>query len=237
MVAALPPSGDRSYIGLVLNERGLERALTTTVDEINFVVAASDGYNQLNQGAPVVDTMAAIERMVPQALAADRGVTVTISVAFGCPYDGEVAPANVLELAERSLAAGAQEITLGDTIGAAVPCEVTAMVDALGSLTPPESLRCHFHDTRNTGIANANAAIEAGIAVLDASVGGIGGSPNAPNASGNIATEDLVHYLHRSRVETGVSLPKVLETSTWLASRLGHQLTAAIGRAGVFPAA
>jgi hydroxymethylglutaryl-CoA lyase len=235
VISGLPDLGAVSLIGLVLNERGLRRALATDVDEINFVVGASEGFNRANQNSPVEATMASIERMIPVAVAADRKTTVTISVAFGCPYEGDVALAAVLDLAARGVAAGAGEIALGDTIGVAVPSDVVTRVNAVRSVAGEAVLRCHFHDTRNTGVANVVAAVEAGIRVIDASVGGTGGCPYAPNATGNVATEDVVYTLHRMGYTTGVDLEALIETGHWLGARLGKELPSALGRAGSWP--
>ncbi len=224
-----------SHIGLVLNERGLHRALETTVDEVNFVVAATEGFSRANQGASVADVMAGITAMVPRAAAAGRRTTVTISVAFGCPYDGEVAVDAVASLAAAAAAAGADEIALGDTIGVAVPSDVSQRVAVTREAAGEIPLRMHFHDTRNTGVANAYAAIAAGVSILDTSVGGAGGCPFAPNATGNVPTEDVLYMLERSGIETGIDRNAVTETGRWLSSRLGTPLPSAIARAGGFP--
>lgn len=226
----LGPSPDGvSYIGLVLNRRGLERALVTAVDEVNFVVGASDGFNRANAGVSPETTMREIEAMIPDA--GDRVSTVTISVAFGCPYDGPVPVDDVVRLAERATAAGADEVALGDTIGVAVPTQVEAVIAAIRSATDVP-LRCHFHDTRNTAVANVVAAYGAGVRTFDASVGGTGGCPFAPNASGNVATEDLLYLFQKTGVETGVDPRKTIETTRWLEQRLGRKLPAAVTRAG-----
>lgn len=233
---ALGPSPDGvGYIGLVLNERGLDRALQTTVDEINFVVAASEGFSQANQGASVEDTMVSIEAMLPMARDAGRATSVTISTAFGCPYDGEVAVRAVVALAERAAASGAGEIALGDTIGVAVPTDVVTRFDAVRHVAGAAGLRAHFHDTRNTAVANVYAALTAGVAVIDASVGGAGGCPFAPNATGNVPTEDLLYSLQRMGIAAGIDLDATIGTGRWLGERLGKSLPAALGRAGAFP--
>ncbi len=225
VVAVLGPSpAHASYSGLVLNRRGLDRALATTVDEIGFVVAAAEGYNQANQRASVDQTMAEIEAMIPEAHGAGRFGSVTISVAWGDPYDGEVPIANVVELAARAAAAGADEVALGDTIGVAVPATVAAVLGAIQNAVPDLALRCHFHNTRQTGLANVVAALNAGVTVFDTSVGGIGGSPFAPGAGGNVATEDLLFLASRSDLETGVDLAATVHTARWLSERLGHEL-------------
>jgi len=230
VVAALGPSPDGiSYIGLVLNQRGLKRALATSVDEINFVVGASNGFNRANAGVSPDATMSEIEAMIPNV--DGRASTITISVAFGCPFDGPVAIGDVARLAARAAAAGAHEVALGDTIGVAVPAQIEAMISAIRSITDV-SLRCHFHDTRNTAVANVVAAYAAGVETFDASVGGAGGCPFAPNATGNVATEDLLYLFGRMNVETGVDPAMTIETTRWLEQKLGRELPSAVARAG-----
>ena len=229
-------SPDVSYIGLVLNRRGLDRALDTTVDEINLSVAATDGFSRSNQGMTVAEVMKSIEEMLPLAAATARPTTVTISVVWGCPFDGEVPIPAVTALAQRAAEAGATEIALGDTIGVAVPARVTEMIEAVGAVVDGTPLRVHFHDTRNTGVANSFAAIQAGVTTIDASVGGAGGCPFAPNATGNVATEDVLYMLERSGITTGMRLEEVAETGRWLSRLLGRDLPAAVGKAGGFPA-
>jgi hydroxymethylglutaryl-CoA lyase len=235
VVDALPVDDRASYIGLVLNHRGLDRALATGIQEINFVVGATEGFNQANQRAPVAETMNGIEEMLPSAAAAGMKTSVTISVAFGCPFDGEVPVAAVAELAERSAVTGANEIALGDTIGVAAPGDVAQRVDAIRSVVGDAALRCHFHDTRNTGVANVVAATTAGVRVIDASVGGTGGCPYAPNATGNVPTEDVLYALHRMGYDTGIDLSAVIDIGHWLGSRLGKPLPSALGRSGPWP--
>ena len=236
VMAALGDSPDGvSYIGLVLNRRGLDRALETAVDEVNLVVGATDGFTTANQGSTVADTMAEIEAMLPEAADAGRSTTVTISVAFGCPFEGEVPVEQVSDLAGRAAAAGAGEIALGDTIGVAVPAQVLAVVEAVVAVIAEADLRMHFHDTRNTGVANVYAALTAGVTIVDASVGGAGGCPFAPDATGNVATEDVLYALSRMGVSTGIDLEATIATGRWLGKQLGRDLPAALGRAGGFP--
>ena len=235
IVDALPVQGDASYAGLVLNERGLERAFETLVDEIAFVVAATDGYNQANQGVSVHETLDALGRMIPAARADSRFVSVTISVAFGCPYDGVVAPDEVARMAQRVVDLGAMEVALGDTIGVAVPSAVATVVALLDDVADEVPLRCHFHDTRGTALVNAYAAMDAGVRVLDTSVGGLGGSPFAPGAGGNLATEDLVYTLDRAGIETGVDAEAVIAIGARLGERLGRSLTASLQQAAPWP--
>jgi hydroxymethylglutaryl-CoA lyase len=211
-----------------LNERGLRRSLETSVEEVNFVVAAADGYNRSNQGTSSAETLRAIERMTPAALEASKRVTLTISVAFGDPYDGVVSADRLVAIARRAAEAGVEEIALGDTIGVAVPRDVETAVTALRSAVPDVPVRCHFHNTRNTGLANFYAALQAGVVVFDTSVGGIGGSPFAPGAGGNVATEDAAFFLGRLGIDHGRDLEALVATGRWLGERLGHTLPAAL---------
>ncbi|MBT8197222.1 MAG: hydroxymethylglutaryl-CoA lyase, partial [Acidimicrobiia bacterium] len=230
--ASLPQHPDVSYIGLVLNQRGLERALATSLHEFNFVVGATDGFNSANQGKTSGETMTEIESMVPDA--ADRFVTVTISVAFGCPYEGKTAADRVVDLARRAAAAGADEIALGDTIGVAVPSQVTDLLTRVRSAIGDARLRAHFHDTRNTAIANVWAALQAGAHALDSSVGGTGGCPFAPEATGNVATEDVLYLLESSDIATGVDHDEVIGVARWLSEALGKEPAGSVARAGWF---
>ncbi|GBE24052.1 hydroxymethylglutaryl-CoA lyase YngG [bacterium BMS3Bbin02] len=232
---ALEDRDDVSYIGTVLNRRGLDRALTTRVDEVNLVVAATEGFNNANQRASVDDTMSEIERMVPIAKQAGRFVSVTISVAFGCPFDGEVDPSRVIELAKRAVATGADEIALGDTIGVAVPSDVTNLVPSVFAVLDDVALRVHFHDTRRTGLGNVAEALRLGVRTVDASVGGAGGCPFAPNATGNVATEDVLYVFDRAGFTHGVDQQAMVETGRWLSSQLGVDLASAIASSGAFP--
>lgn len=220
--------------GLVLNERGLERALSAGVDEINVVVLASETFSRRNQGMGVDEAVAMWSRVASEAAAAGVGASVTLSAAFGCPYEGVVEPQRVRELARRVAGAGPVEIGLADTIGCAVPPEVEALVRGVAADTRLP-VRVHLHNSRNTGYANAVAAVAAGVAALDASIGGIGGCPFAPGATGNIASEDLVHLLDRMGIVTGVSLEGLLEAARWLAGVLGHPLPGQVVRSGPFP--
>ena len=225
-----------SYAGLVLNRRGLDRAVASGVDEVNFVVCVSDTFSRRNQNASTQESMRAAADVVRAAR--DRGIfaTVTLATAFGCPFEGEVKPAEVTRLAVESARCGADEIALADTIGVGVPTQVRNLVDAIRAETGGQPrLRCHFHNTRNTGFANALAAMDAGVTVLDASAGGIGGCPFAPAATGNIATDDLVYMLDRMRLRTGIDLAALLPTAGFLGEQLGYQVPAMLPRAGVFP--
>jgi hydroxymethylglutaryl-CoA lyase/(R)-citramalyl-CoA lyase len=212
------------YSGLVLNEQGYERFARTGLDRVNATLGATESFNQRNGNASLEEAAARVERILA---AAGRPATVTISVAFGCPFEGRVDPGAVAELAARF---GGAEVVLADTIGVAAPREVTALVERTGAAG------FHGHNTRNTGYANALAALEAGATLLDASVGGLGGCPYAPRASGNVATEDLVYLLEHEGVETGVDLDALIETATWLEGIFGRRLEGQVYRAGAFPA-
>jgi hydroxymethylglutaryl-CoA lyase len=235
VVAALRSSPGISSIGLVLNRRGLDRALAAGVDEVNYVVVATDTFSRRNQGVDTAAALAAWDGIAGAAHAAGIRVSVTIAAAFGCPFEGEVPVGRVAELAARVAGAGPDELALADTIGVGVPTDVTERLGAVLAAAGGVPLRCHFHNTRNTGIANAYAAVEAGAQALDASTGGIGGCPFAPAATGNIPTEDLAWMLGRMGVATGVSVPAVVETAAWLGERLGQTVPALLGKAGIFP--
>ena len=220
--------------GLVLNERGLERAVDARVDEINFVVLASETFSRRNQGMSVEDALSTWAAVATAARASGIRATVTLGAAFGCPYEGLVQASTVRQLALRAAEDGPVEIALADTIGCAVPPEVTTLIRSVAADTGLP-IRVHLHNSRNTGFANALAAIEAGVATLDASIGGIGGCPFAPGASGNVATEDLVHLLDRMGIATGVTLGPLLETAGWLEDVLGHPVPGQVVRSGPFP--
>jgi hydroxymethylglutaryl-CoA lyase len=236
IMAALPHEAGRSRIGLVLNERGWDRALAAKVDEANVVVCATDGFGIRNQGASVADQMAALAAIAQrQKTEGGPPISVTISVAFGCPFDGEVSEDQVAALARDAGQLGVVEIALGDTIGVADPWTVKRRIEAVRKAAPDARLRMHFHDTRNTGLANAFASVEAGVTVLDASCGGLGGCPFAPAATGNIATEDLVYMLARAGYETGYDLAGLIETGRWIGDKIGKPPVSALSRAGGFP--
>jgi hydroxymethylglutaryl-CoA lyase len=237
IMAGLPPAAGRARIGLVLNERGWDRALAAGVDEANVVVCATDGFGIRNQGASVSEQMAALATIVGRQRAeGGPPISVTISVAFGCPFDGDVSEDQVAALAREAGALGVTEIALGDTIGVAAPWPGRRRIETVRKAAPDARLRMHFHDTRNTGLANAFASVEAGVGVLDASCGGLGGCPFAPAATGNIATEDLVYMLTRAGYETGYDLGALIETGRWIGERIGKPPVSALSRAGGFPA-
>lgn len=235
VMAGLPSRAGVQYIGLVLNRRGFERARAAGCTEIGMVVSATDSFGQRNQGATIEQTIRAWEEIAPLAHAAAIRAQVTISVAFGCPFEGEVPADRVVAIATRLAAAAPLEIALADTIGVAVPTQVTALVDAAGDAVGATSLRCHFHNTRNTAVANVYAAVQAGVSTFDASVGGIGGCPFAPNATGNVATEDLVYMLSRAGFDTGIDLEKLLDAARWLQEKRGRALPGMVLKAGSFP--
>jgi len=231
----LPRRVGVSYVGLVLNRRGFDRAVAAGCDEIGMAVVASDTFNRRNQGASTAESIAAWHDIAAAARAAGIRAQVTISAVCGCPFEGEVPSARVVDIARQVAESAPCEIALADTIGVGVPAQVTDLVHQVGAAVPSIPLRGHFHNTRNTGLANAYAAVEAGIRVLDASLGGIGGCPFAPAATGNIPTEDLVYMLHRSGFETGVSLEKLIDASGWLQERLGRPVPGMLVKAGGFP--
>jgi hydroxymethylglutaryl-CoA lyase len=219
---------------LVLNERGLDRALAAEADEINVVVVASNTFSQRNQGVSTAEAAAAWAAIGRRAAHEGIRAGVTLSAAFGCPYEGEVDPARVLALAEQLAEAGPCEIALADTIGAAVPTQVADLVAAVSEATGLP-LRCHLHDTRNTGVANAIAALQAGAVTIDAAVGGLGGCPFAPRSTGNTATEDLVWAFERMGVDTGIDLDALVATATWLDAEVDQTVGGKLTRAGAFP--
>ncbi len=223
------------YIGLVLNRRGFERAAAAGCNEIGMAVVASDTFNRRNQGVSTEESVAAWLDIAAAARQVGIRPQVTVSAAFGCPFEGEVPVERVVEVARRVAEAEPFEIALADTIGVGVPAQVLELVSRVREAVPGVALRCHFHNTRNTGLANAFAAVQAGVRTLDASLGGIGGCPFAPAATGNIPTEDLVYMLHRSGYETGISLAAALSTSHWLEEQLGRPVPGMLVKAGDFP--
>jgi hydroxymethylglutaryl-CoA lyase len=235
ILKALPQRADVVYIGLVLNRRGFERALAAGCNEIGMAVVASDTFNFRNQGVTTEQSVADWLEIASAAHAAGIRAQVTISTAFGCPFEGEIPAARVVALAQRLAAGRPHEIALADTVGVAVPSQVSELVARVRAAVPGMPLRCHFHNTRNTGIANAYAAYEAGVRVLDASIGGIGGCPFAPAATGNIPTEDLLYMLERMGVQTGVDLDALLETGRWVQAQLGRTVPGMLLKAGRFP--
>ncbi len=235
VMAALPAREDITYIGLVLNLRGFERAVAAGCREVNYALVASDEFSRRNQGTTIEQGIAVFEDIARAARAAGIRFSLTLSAAFGCPFQGEVRPERVHELVRLCVGAGAFEIGIADTIGVAAPTQVREMFTEIARIAPDIRLRGHFHNTRNTGLANAFAAVEAGADALDASIGGIGGCPFAPAATGNIPTEDLVYMLERSGIETGVDIDALIETAHWIEAQFGRPVPALVSRAGNFP--
>jgi hydroxymethylglutaryl-CoA lyase len=225
------------FIGLVLNRRGYERAAAAGCNEIGMAVVASDTFNRRNQGVSTDESIAAWLEIAREANAAGLRPTITIGASFGCPFEGEVPVERVIAIARRVAEAGPYEIAFADTIGVGVPAQVAEVFGRAREALPGIRLRGHFHNTRNTGLANAYAAVQAGAVTLDASAGGIGGCPFAPAATGNIPTEDLVYLLERSGIATGVDLDRLLSTGEWLQQTLGRTIPGMLLKAGNFPAA
>jgi hydroxymethylglutaryl-CoA lyase/(R)-citramalyl-CoA lyase len=226
-VAELARGAGADLSGLVLNERGWERFFTTGLARVNVTLAATDSFSQRNAGMPVEEAMRQTAAVLAAAARNGTASTATVSVAFGCPFEGAVDEGKVADLARRLAEAGAGEVVLADTIGVATPRAVRRLTEQAGAAGG------HFHNTRNTGYANALAALAGGATVLDASVGGLGGCPFAPRATGNIATEDLVYLLHGEGVDTGIDLAALIDASLWIAGVLGRDLPGQLARAGI----
>ncbi|MCP5327930.1 MAG: hydroxymethylglutaryl-CoA lyase [Steroidobacteraceae bacterium] len=235
VLAALQKRPDVWYVGLILNRKGFDRAVAAGCNEVGMAVVASDTFNRRNQGVGTEDSITAWLDIARAAHAAGVRPQVTVSAAFGCPFEGEIPVQRVLEVAQRVAEGNPHEIAFADTIGVGVPAQVSELVGRARELLPGVRLRCHFHNTRNTGLANAYAAVEAGAVALDASAGGIGGCPFAPAATGNIPTEDLVYMLHRSGIQTGIDLESLIDTSRWLQEALGRPVPSMLLKAGNFP--
>ncbi len=241
VMAALPHQSGRSRIGLVLNGKGYDRALGTSVDEVNVAMSATDGFGLKNQGMGVDQQVSMLSDILTGRANSEGGagagpsLSATLSCVWGCPFDGEVSDDQVADLVGRIAELGVKEIALADTIGVGDPWSVTRKVEAARKAAPEAVLRLHFHDTRNTGLANAYAGVEAGVDVLDASVGGIGGCPFAPGATGNIATEDLVYMLERAGYSTGYDLDALIDTARWIGGLIGRPAPSALSRAGGWP--
>jgi (R)-citramalyl-CoA lyase len=232
VMAAIDRRPGTLYAGLVLNQRGYERAVEAGVDEVRYAFPVSETFAQRNQNTTVEDATQLASRLVERSRLDGVRVSITLSAAFGDPFDGPVEPGHVLRIAEKVAAANPDEVVLADTIGVGVPAQVRELVG--GVLDFGSTVGCHFHDTRNTGIANAMAAVESGATVLDAAVGGTGGCPFAPRATGNIATEDLVYLLHGMGHETSIDLDALIEVAEWMAQQLGKELPGQVYKAGNF---
>lgn len=230
-----------SFIGLVLNRRGFDRAVLARCDEVNAVVPVSDTFSERNQGTDTAGALAVWDEVAAAAAAAGVPASVTLTTGFGCPYEGEVSVDRLAEVAGRCAASGGVEIALADTIGVAVPTDVRARVEVVRRAVEREGtgqrLRVHFHNTRNTGVASVAAAVEEGVRVVDASLGGIGGCPFAPDATGNVPTEDVAYMLERMGCSTGLDLDRLIEAVRWMETDelLGHDTPGLLARAGVFP--
>jgi hydroxymethylglutaryl-CoA lyase/(R)-citramalyl-CoA lyase len=232
VIAGLDRKPDVVYAGLVLNERGYDRAVAAGVDEIHYAFPVSEEFAKRNQNSTVAAGTDLARRLIARAREDNLPLTVTLITSFGCPFEGAIDPGRVLDVAAQVQQAGPNELILADTIGVAVPRQVRALVEGVRALGA--TVGCHFHNTRNTGIANALAAVESGAVVLDASVGGTGGCPFAPRATGNIATEDLVYLLHGMGYDTGINLDLLIGCAEWLSDRLGKDLPGQVYRAGTF---
>ncbi len=236
LVALLPERDDVTYIGLVLNRRGAERAIATgRIDELGAVCVTSDTFGVRNQGQSSDESLATAMEIVGLARAAGRGGQITIATAFGCPFEGEIAIGRVVEMAKRAADAVPREIALADTIGVGVPSQVAEMVGRVRDAVAGLPVRVHFHNTRNTGLANVWAAVAEGAATVDASLGGLGGCPFAPGAAGNVPTEDVVYMLERGGVATGLDLPRIVGGAGWLGEVMGRPLPAMVSKAPAFP--
>jgi hydroxymethylglutaryl-CoA lyase len=243
VIAGLPDRADCTYIGLVLNKRGVMRALATRegpngkggargIDQVGCVIVASDTFGQKNQGQTIAEGLEETRAMLRFARAEGMRVQVTISAAFGCPFEGEVKHSTVLAIAEELAIEVPEEIALADTIGVGTPHEAGELFGKLGEVLGGKiPMRAHFHNTRSTGIANAWEAYKAGVRTFDASLGGLGGCPFAPRATGNIATEDLIYMMERSGVATGIDLEAAIAANKWFAGELGRELPSAVARA------
>ena len=232
VVAALGQPVGVTRIGLVLNQRGAQRALAAGLDQLGAVAVASDAFGARNQGQTSAESLAVASEIIGMAQAAGISAQVTIAVAFGCPFSGAVDPSHVVRMAQALAQAGPVEIALADTIGVAAPAEVSALVNAVCAAIAPLPVRVHFHNTRGTGIANVWAAVEAGANVVDGSIGGLGGCPFVPGAAGNVASEDVAYLLARSGVATGLDLPKLVETARWLGGVMGKEMPSMLSKAG-----
>lgn len=231
------PKGGATFIALALNAKGLERAIEAGAKEVNYVFCASDEFSIRNNGGTVAETLVVWPDVVARAKAAGVRVSAVISTAFGCPFEGEVPVARVVQVAEQINAVdGVFELTLADTIGVAAPSDVTERFKAIQPVTPKRvQLRAHFHNTRNTALANAVAAVEAGVTILDGSLAGVGGCPFAPGAAGNVPTEDLIYMFERMGFDTGVDLDAAIEAARFVGGVLGKQTPGMVSRAGGFP--
>ena len=236
LVAMLPHRDDVTYIGLVLNRRGADRAIAAErIDELGAVCVTSDSFGIRNQGQSADESLAAAMEIVRLATAAGRSGQITIATAFGCPFEGEVPIARVVDIAKRAADSAPREIALADTIGCGSPAQVAEMVGRVREAIAGLPVRVHFHNTRGTGLANVWAAVGEGASTVDSSLGGLGGCPFAPGAAGNVPTEDVVYMLERSGITTGFDLQKTVKAAAWLADRMDRTLPAMVSKAPAFP--
>ncbi len=235
LVESLPDRDDVTYIGLIMNQRGFERARDCGIDEVGMVIVSTDTYNMKNQNVVTQQSIDNWLDIASSAKSAGIRTSVVIACSFGCPYEGEVDPEHIASIAEQILKGEPDVIGLADSVGVAVPNQVKTTFALIKDLAPTIPLRTHLHNTRNTGLANAAAAVEAGVTIIDASTGGIGGCPFAPKATGNIPTDDLLYMLDRSGIETGVNLKEIVKTTDWLENQLGRSVPAMVPKAGIFP--
>jgi hydroxymethylglutaryl-CoA lyase len=235
LVESLPDYDDVSYIGLIMNQKGFERAKNCGIQEVGMVIVSTDTYNMRNQGVTTQQSIDNWLEIASEAQSAGIKTNVVIACAFGCPYEGEVDPEKIVEIAEKALQGSPDILGLADSVGVAVPNQVKHVFSLIKELNPDIPLRTHLHNTRNTGLANAAAAIDSGVSIIDASTGGIGGCPFAPKATGNIPTDDLLYMLDRSNIETGVNLNDVVQTTQWLEEILDRNVPAMVPKAGIFP--
>ncbi|MDZ4777216.1 MAG: hydroxymethylglutaryl-CoA lyase [Alphaproteobacteria bacterium] len=235
VMAGLPKNDGVTYIALALNRRGFERAAEAGAREVNFVLAASDAFAMRNSGAPMLGLVDALTEVTALATGANIRVSATISVAFGCPFEGEAPAETVNDLVRRAADAGVFEVALADTIGVGVPSQVRELFGKAKASAPQVQLRAHFHNTRNTALANALAAYECGVKVIDGSLAGVGGCPFAPGAAGNVPTEDLVYLFERMGISTGVDLAGAIDTAKFIGAALGKVTPGMVSKAGGFP--
>lgn len=234
--AGLPERDDVTYIGLVMNMRGAERAIASgRIDQLGAVAVATDGLGIANQGQTSDETIDVCRDIIARAKEAGLSAQATIAASFGCPFDGEVSEDHVVHMAREIAKAGPAEIALADTIGVANPAHVASLVSKVREAVQPLPVRVHFHNTRGTGLANVWAAVGVGASTVDASIGGLGGCPFAPGAAGNVATEDVLYMLERAGIQTGLSLEKTIAANHWLAEVMNKEMPAMVGKAGGFP--
>ena len=235
LVESLPDRDDVTYIGLIMNQRGFERARDCGIDEVGMVIVSTDTYNMKNQNVITQQSIDNWLDIASSAKSAGIRTSVVIACSFGCPYEGEVDPEHIASIAEQILKGEPDVLGLADSVGVAVPNQIKTTFSLIKELAPTIPLRTHLHNTRNTGLANAAAAVEVGVSIIDASTGGIGGCPFAPKATGNIPTDDLLYMLDRSGIETGVNLKEIVKTTNWLENQLGRSVPAMVPKAGIFP--